>query len=171
MLKNKSWFKVLAGTALICVLGPLSINMQGYMPITLQSLGVVLVPMIFGRKEGVLAIAAYLLLGAFGLPIFADFKSGFEVFSGASSGFLLGFLPAGFVAGFYAERVLTSYGKYFFVFIGAHLVLLLCGVLGMVIMGFSVDQIWNNVVFLFPGLMIKSFFGAFLVLAVKTKKS
>jgi biotin transport system substrate-specific component len=171
MLLDKSWFKVLAGTILLCLLGPLSINMPGYLPITLQSLGVVLVPMIFGWRFGLISIVAYLLLGAFGVPVFADFKSGFEVFSTASTGFLFGFLPAGFVAGFYANKVPVSYGRYFFVFVGAHLVLLLCGVLGMLFMGFAGDQVWNNVVFLFPGLMIKSFFGAFLVLAVKMKKS
>jgi len=143
--------------------------MSGLMPITLQSLVVVLVPMIFGWRNGLWAIAAYLILGAFGLPVFAGFNSGFEVFSTASAGFLLGFLPAGFVAGYFVDKVPVSYGRYFFVFIGAHLVLLLCGVIGMFIIGFAYEQVWNNVVFLFPGLMIKSFFGAFLILAIKTK--
>ena len=35
--KLPGWAKVLVAAAMMCVLGPLSINMQGYTPITLQS--------------------------------------------------------------------------------------------------------------------------------------
>ncbi len=169
-MNDKLWFKLLIGTVLLCLLGPLNINMPGYVPITLQSLGVILVPMIFGWRAGVLSVALYLLLGAFGLPVFADFKGGADVFAGPTSGFLFGFLPAAFLSGWYTEKVKVQYGRFFFIFIAAHVVLLVCGVLGLLIYGQAFSEIWNTVVFLFPGMMIKSFFGAFLALAVKTKK-
>jgi biotin transport system substrate-specific component len=170
MMKDKGWFIALLGTAILCLVGPLNINMPGYVPITLQSLGVILVPMIFGWRAGVLSIALYLLLGAFGVPVFADFKGGADIFAGPTAGFLFGFLPAGFVAGWYAQKVVVQYGRFFVIFIGAHVILLVCGVLGLLIYGQSFSEIWNTVVFLFPGMMIKSFFGAFLALAVKMKK-
>jgi len=63
-------------------------------PITGQTLGVIIVASILPNISGVLAVLFYLLLGGFGLPIFADGASGWEVFSGGSAGFLIGFLLA-----------------------------------------------------------------------------
>jgi biotin transport system substrate-specific component len=161
---------VLAGAAIIVVCGPLALNMQGYSPVSLQSLAVIMVPMVFGWKPGAISIFIYLLLGGFGLPVFADFKSGWDVFSGPTQGFLYGFLPAGILAGWWSEKLKPQYGRYFMVFLTAHVLLLLLGLLGFMWYGLSSEQILYNARYLFPGLFLKSFAGAFLVLAVKMKK-
>ncbi len=163
------WLRIVLGTIIIALASPHSFNMPGYVPITLQSLAVILTPMIFGWRSGVISIFIYLVLGAIGLPVFANFSSGLDPFYGKTVGFLLGFLPAGFVAGWWAEKCKVQYARYFFIFIGAHLVLMLCGVFGLLAHGLTFNSIWEVVLYLFPGLMIKSFFGAILVLIVKIK--
>jgi len=162
---------VFAGTGILAICGPLALTMKGYTPITLQSLAIVLVPMIFGWKQGGLSILLYLLLGGFGVPIFADFKSGWDVFFGPTNGFLFGFLPAGILAGWWSEKLEPQYGRYFMVFLTAQVVILLFGLVGLSLHGVASGQILYTAKFLFPGLFLKSFVGAFLVLAVKMKRT
>lgn len=73
-------------------------------PITGQTFAVLLIPFIFGRKIGMIAIVTYLFLGGLGLPLFADGKSGFEVFKGGSAGFLYGFVIATWIVGALGEQ-------------------------------------------------------------------
>lgn len=63
-------------------------------PISLQSLVVLLVCFFLGRMNGMLVILAYLILGAVGLPVFADGNAGVDVLMGKSGGYLFGFLLA-----------------------------------------------------------------------------
>lgn len=173
MMKTK-WapaIQAILGTVILALLGPMAINMTGYTPITLQSIGVIIVPIAFGWRIGGVSIILYLLAGGFGLPIFADFKSGWEVFSGSSAGFLFGFLPAGVLAGWWVEQLNVQYVRYFGLFLAAHAVLLVFGLVGLAITGSTGQEIWGTVKYLMPGLFIKSFLGGFIVLALKIKKS
>ena len=79
-------------------------------PITGQSLAVLVVGFVLGRKRGILAIAIYLILGFVGLPVFAKGASGVETFMGGSSGFLYGFLVGGYFCGVLQEE---GYGRRF----------------------------------------------------------
>jgi biotin transport system substrate-specific component len=162
--KQTALVKFAGGTLLLCLLGPFAINLPLLTPITLQSLVVVLVPMITGWRIGVSAILAYLLLGAVGLPVFANFNSGLPVFAGASAGFLFGFPLAGGLAGWWAARVKPHYVSCLTIFIAAHILLLFCGTVGFLVAGLSGQQIASTLTGLLPGLLIKSLVGAGLVL-------
>ena len=48
-------------------------------PITVQVFAVALVGVILGWKRGVLAVLVYILIGAVGVPVFANFKGGLSV--------------------------------------------------------------------------------------------
>jgi biotin transport system substrate-specific component len=72
-------------------------------PITLQTLAVVLAGLVLGAHRGALAQVAYLSLIAVGLPSDAQ-GLGFAAFFGPTAGYLLGFVPAAFVTGWLAER-------------------------------------------------------------------
>ncbi|HZO35554.1 MAG TPA: biotin transporter BioY [Solirubrobacteraceae bacterium] len=72
-------------------------------PVTGQTLAVVLVGAGLGARRGAAALALYLLLGLF-LPFYADGGSGASVVWGPSGGYLLGFVLAAFVVGAIAER-------------------------------------------------------------------
>lgn len=72
-------------------------------PVTGQTLAVLLAGWILGRKWGTLAVAAYLAQGAAGLPFFAGGKAGLAVLIGPTGGYLVGFLAAAYLAGMLSE--------------------------------------------------------------------
>lgn len=73
-------------------------------PITGQTLGVVLTAAALGPARGFAGQVLYLLLGALGLPVYADLTGGLHVVSGATGGYLVGFLPAALLIGWAARR-------------------------------------------------------------------
>jgi biotin transport system substrate-specific component len=73
-------------------------------PITLQPLAVFLCGAALGSRRGALAMLAYLVEGAAGLPFFAGGASGPAHLAGPTGGYLFGFVPAAFVIGAFAER-------------------------------------------------------------------
>ncbi len=74
-------------------------------PITLQTLTVMLAGCVLGPVRGFSAVALYLALGAVGLPVFAEHSSGVGVFSGPSGGYLISFPIAAALAGFLVAYV------------------------------------------------------------------
>jgi biotin transport system substrate-specific component len=74
-------------------------------PITLQTFGVMLAGCVLGPVRGFLAVSLYLLLGAIGLPVFAEHSSGLAVFTGVSSGYLFAFPIAAALGGFLVKYV------------------------------------------------------------------
>jgi biotin transport system substrate-specific component len=91
--------------ALIAVLGLVpKIDLAAGVPITAQSLGIMLCGTVLGAKRGALAVVLFLALVAAGLPLLSGGRGGIGVFAGPSAGFLLGFPVAAFVAGWVMER-------------------------------------------------------------------
>jgi biotin transport system substrate-specific component len=68
-------------------------------PITAQTLGVMLAGSILGGRRGAIAVVVFLVLVAAGLPLLAGGRGGLAVFSGASAGFLIGWVPGAYVIG------------------------------------------------------------------------
>lgn len=73
-------------------------------PITFQVLGVFLTGSILGAKKGAYAMTLYLILGAFGLPVFAGGQGGLSVLLGPTGGYLLGFPIAAYICGYFVEQ-------------------------------------------------------------------
>ena len=96
---------ILGGSVLIAVLAQVRIDL-GFtpVPITGQTLGVLLVGALLGSKRGSAAVIAYLLEGAAGLPVFAGGMTGAAYMAGPTGGYLLGFIATAFVVGLLAER-------------------------------------------------------------------
>ena len=98
-------------------------------PITGQSLGVLLAGAWFGPRNGVLAVLLYLTLGAVGVPVFAGFSSGWDVLMGATGGYLWGFIPAAIVSGYLCWGTWgRSWWSSFWAMLLATMVLLVVGV-------------------------------------------
>jgi biotin transport system substrate-specific component len=74
-------------------------------PITLQTLTVMLAGCVLGPVRGFAAVTLYLALGAVGLPVFAEHSSGIGVFTGPSGGYLLSFPIAAALGGFLVKYV------------------------------------------------------------------
>ena len=94
---------VLAGTALVSLLAQVSIPWYP-VPFTGQTLAVLLVGGVLGSRKGALALFLYFIIGALGAPIFSDQSSGWEIISGATGGYIIGFILAAAVVGWLAER-------------------------------------------------------------------
>lgn len=73
-------------------------------PLTGQTFAVLLVGAALGSRRGAASMALYIVLGALGLPIFAGGESGLAYLSGATLGYLIGFVLAAYVIGLLAER-------------------------------------------------------------------
>ena len=93
---------VLAASMLIAVCA--KVQVPGPVPMTLQTFAVVLVGATLGASRGAVALLAYLLEGAAGLPVFAGPVAGLAYFAGPTAGYLLGFVAAAWVVGSLAER-------------------------------------------------------------------
>ena len=94
---------VLFASMVLALISQISINWQP-VPLTLQSAMVVLLGLSIGSKRAACAVALYLLEGAFGLPVFAGGAFGFQYLIGPSAGYLWGFVPAAFLAGWMMEQ-------------------------------------------------------------------
>ncbi|MDZ4136810.1 MAG: biotin transporter BioY [Paracoccaceae bacterium] len=130
--------------ALIAVLGLVPrIDLLAGVPITAQSLGIMLCGTVLGAKRGALAVVLFLVLVALGLPLLAGGRGGLGVFAGPSVGFLVGFPIAAFVIGMIVERWRVPVGLAAFVgaLIGGIGVLYIFGISGMaLILGKSLPE-------------------------------
>jgi len=95
---------VLAGTLLIAISAQVSVPFFP-VPMTLQTLAILLVGFALGARLGALTVLAYVAEGAMGLPVFSGFKAGL---GGPTTGFLLGFVAMAWIAGYAAERGIRS---------------------------------------------------------------
>lgn len=123
--------------ALIAVLGLVpKIDLAAGVPITAQSLGVMLCGTVLGAKRGALAVLLFLTLVAVGLPLLSGGRGGLGVFQSPSVGFLLGFPVAAFVAGWVMERTTlpVAYAAAAGSVLGGIAVLYIFGIIGLSVM-------------------------------------
>ena len=120
---------VLFGSLLLAVSAQFKIPLYP-VPITGQTLVVLLIGMTYGPRLGGITIAAYLFEGALGLPVFAGGAAGITVLMGPTGGYLFGFLLAGVTIGWLAERGMgrTAVSTIVAMIIG-NCVIYVCGVL------------------------------------------
>lgn len=98
-------------------------------PITGQTFAVLLSGAVLGSRMGAASQLLYVLMGAAGLPFYAGGTGGWEHASGATMGYLLGFIAAAYAVGYLAEqrqdrRFATSIGA----FLTGNLVIYVLGV-------------------------------------------
>lgn len=110
------------GVLLMALLAQLEITI-GPVPITGQTLGALLIGAAYGGSLGGVTLLAYLIIGGFGLGVFAGGGAGWSHFSGASAGYLVGFPFVAALVGYLSQRGLTR------TFTGTALVMVLGNVL------------------------------------------
>ncbi len=96
-------FLVLTGSWLVALFAQVEIPLQP-VPITGQTFAVLLIGALLGSKRGAAAMIAYIAQGGLGLPFFAGGASGIGILTGATAGYLLGFVGAAYAVGWLAER-------------------------------------------------------------------
>lgn len=96
---------VLGGTAAIALAAQISVPMYP-VPMTLQTLAILMVGLTLGARLGAVTLLVYLAQGAMGLPVFANAGNG-AAFFGPTAGFLIGFVGVAWAVGWAADRGLT----------------------------------------------------------------
>jgi biotin transport system substrate-specific component len=133
MERNLTFIALFA--ALIAGLGLIPrIDLAFGVPITAQSLGVMLCGTILGARRGFLAVLLFLFLVALGLPLLAGGRGGLGVFVSPTAGYLVGFPLAALVTGFITERLPArglALGVSLATLAGGIGVMHLCGIAGM----------------------------------------
>ncbi len=114
-------------------------------PITGQTFAVLLGGAALGWRAGGTAQLLYLAVGAAGAPVFTDASGGMGVFAGATAGYLIGFPIAAALVGWLAER---RHDRRFWTMVAAFLagsaVIYVCGMAGLVALGFTPASAFSN---------------------------
>jgi biotin transport system substrate-specific component len=93
--------------ALTAVAAQISIPLEP-VPFTFQVLAVILSGLLLGPRYGALAMAIYLLLGAVGVPVFAQFSGGLGTLFGTTGGYLISYPIAAALAGMASGAVANA---------------------------------------------------------------
>lgn len=108
MNKNQKKLRAMMVTALfaaiIGILAQVTIPLP-LVPITGQTLAIGLAATILGARYGTYSVILYIIIGAAGVPVFAEFSAGISRIVGPTGGYLIGFIPAVFIMGWYMEKM------------------------------------------------------------------
>lgn len=139
-------------------------------PVTAQSLGVMLAGALLGARRGALAMLVFLALIAVGLPLLSGGRGGLGVFATPSVGFLIGFPVAAFVVGLLTQRGGSSYDVtrgFGANVIGGIAVMYFFGAVGiMAVSKVGVDAAATAVALFVPGDLAKAAVAAFVARGV-----
>lgn len=140
-------------------------------PMTLQTLFVVLAALCLGPRAGTLSMLAYLAAGALGAGVFAERSSGMGVILGQSGGYLVGFALCQPVVGLIVRRPDGLPRGWLALIAGvlaAHAVVFAIGVPWLAIVrGFTLERaIEGGLVPFLPGMVVKSVIAVLVGLAV-----
>lgn len=96
---------VVGGVAFLALLAQIAVLVPGSpVPVTGQTLGVLLLGSAYGASLGFTTFGTYLLVGFLGAPIFASGTHGLSRITGATGGYLVGMLLASLLTGYLAGR-------------------------------------------------------------------
>jgi len=157
--------------ALIAALGLIpKLMLTSGVPITAQSMGIMMAGTILGAKRGAAAVALFVALTLAGLPLLSGGRGGLGVLAGPSVGFVVGFPIAAWATGWIMERLHAlpvSIAAGVAAMIGGIVILYIPGVAGMALM---LDKSWLQAAMLIspflPGDLIKAVITAILTQAI-----
>lgn len=141
-------------------------------PVTLQTLGIMLAPSLLGWKRGTLAVTAFLALGLAGLPLFAGGRGGLAVLAGPSAGFIVSWVFAALVIGVLTDLMVRRGGYRFWSglvinVLGGIVVIYAIGIpwMAVVLQDGVLATVYSMAVF-FPGDVVKAVVTALIASAV-----
>jgi len=157
----------------LVLLGHIQLDLVEGLPITLQSLLVVLFPLMFGVRVGVIFVSAYLLVGGLGAPVFAGNESGWDHFLGATGGFLLAFPIAALISGVAGEMAskIPSLNRITFItgaviLFMSQVIILLLGIGWMDALSHTSFDFTAKITSLMPRLLVKTALGTIVFVLI-----
>jgi biotin transport system substrate-specific component len=157
------------GTALLTLSAKVNLPLP-YVPMTLQTLVVLMIGAAYGWRLGSATVIAYLAEGALGLPVFAGPVGGLAPLVGPTAGYLYGFVLAALATGWLSERGWDRSVPLLFVAMGlGHILILGAGFTWLAFgMKLGVDKAWLvGIVPFIAASLVKNALGAALVPAIR----
>ncbi|MEK5174439.1 biotin transporter BioY [Heyndrickxia sp. FSL W8-0496] len=139
-------------------------------PITIQTIGVLLSGGILGARLGAWSQIVFLAIVATGIPLLSGGRGGIGVFVGPSAGYLFGYIIISFLVGYFISRI-NSIGFFKILIINVLVGVLLLYVFGIPVQSFIMDipiikTIKISLVYI-PGDLIKAVVASYLVYKLK----
>tara|TARA_B100001250_G_scaffold413516_1_gene447917 strand:+ start:1076 stop:1627 length:552 start_codon:yes stop_codon:yes gene_type:complete len=159
-------FAVFLGSIILTISAKIKIPFYP-VPMTMQTFVVLLIGLSFGYKLGLASVGLYLLEGIFGLPVFSNSPEkgiGIVYFTGPTMGYLIGFLLAVFLSGYFNFKT-----NIIFIFLKLVASVSFIYILGMLWLGILIG--WDKPIFDLgakPFLLAELF--KILILTILTKK-
>jgi biotin transport system substrate-specific component len=172
MLTTRDMVHIALFAAIMAALGLLPPIPVGFIPvpITAQSMGVMLAGTILGAKRGALSILLFLVLVAVGLPLLAGGRGGLGVFFGPTAGFLFGWPVGALVVGLLTERFWTRLGFVHLLIacaVGGIAVVYTIGIIGLsLIADLPLTKAAAGSITFIPGDIVKAVIAAFVAKTV-----
>jgi len=133
-------------------------------PLTAQTLTVLLIGVLYGSKRGAICIVLYIVVGIAGLPVFQGGHFGLDyIIKGATGGYLFGFIAAAFVTGYLSEQGFDrSFWKIFTAMCIGNAIIYLLGLSWLAALG--IKNVFAIGMFPFiPGDLVKILFATILL--------
>lgn len=160
--------------ALIAALGLIPPLHLGFIPvpITAQTLGVMLAGCFLGKRMSSLSLVVFIILIAIGLPVLTGGRGGLPVLVGPSAGYIFSWPVAAGLIGWYSEKIWPKVQTWKLFAINLVFGVLLVNLIGASIMAWITDtSIWAGLsgalVFL-PGDLIKAVIAAVITMQLKS---
>lgn len=157
------------GTALLTLSAKVNLPLP-YVPMTLQTLVVLMIGAAYGWRLGGATVIAYLAEGAIGLPVFAGPVGGLAPLVGPTAGYLFGFVLAALATGWLSQRGWDRSVVWLFVAMAiGHILILGTGFAWLAFgMKLGVDKAWLvGIVPFIAASLVKNALGATLVPAIR----
>jgi biotin transport system substrate-specific component len=160
---------LVAGAALV---PGLALNGFG-VPITFQTLAVMLTGLVLGPARGFAAVGLFTLLGLAGLPIFSQGRSGLGILAGPSAGYIIAFPIAAGVVGWLATVVIkrTTRARALWFLLSATVTSIVVvhslGIVGIALNSkATLEQAFLSDLIFYPGDIIKNVLAAVIAVAL-----
>ena len=173
-MKTKDLAYIALFAAITAVLGLVPAIAVGPVPITAQTLGVMLAGSVLGARRGFLSQLLFLVLVAIGLPLLASGNGGLAVFAGPSAGYLFSWPIAAFVVGLLTERFWNRYNLGWGILANVVGGILVIYAIGVPVLAALADlspraAVLSGALFFIPGDLVKAVIAA--AIAVQVRRS
>lgn len=158
--------------ALIAVLGlvpKFDLPLAAGVPITVQTLGVMLAGLLLGPRNGALSVLLFLFVVALGAPVLSGGRGGLGVFFGPTVGFLIGWVFGALVVGLVYRQLVRLMpasrfmAAFFSCLVGGIVVIYAFGIPGLAfIAGMETSKAFMASLFFLPGDVLKSLLAAWV---------
>lgn len=177
-MNTSSLVRIALFAALIAVLGlipRIDIPFAAGVPITAQTLGVMLAGLVLGPRSGALAVLLFLFAVALGAPVLSGGRGGLGVFVGPTVGFLVGWVIGAWVCGWLYQVLMRSIARRMVsallaCWVGGIAVIYAPGILGLALVaGMPMEKAALAALAFLPGDIVKSALAAWVVSKLQIK--